>query len=122
MSASSPRAASGGRCWRNALHFLTEGEASRLDPATRVANRRKAAVVHLAARRSDVLIAPSTRMAERITRILPILRSRVVVRLHPVSADSIPSLPRDPVILCPVLFSPVQADDRPAHGMARSDR
>jgi hypothetical protein len=53
-----------------------------------------------------VIIAPCTAMAERITRVLPSLQSRVVVRLHPVAADSIPSMPRDPVILCPVLFSP----------------
>ena len=63
-------------------------------------------MVHLAARRSDVIVAPCTDMAERITRVLPSLRSRVVVRMHPVSADSVPALPRDQAILCPVLFSP----------------
>ena len=99
--------APGGARWtllRNALHFLAGDEAPRLDRRTRVANRRKAAVVHLAARRSDVLVAPCTAMAERITLVLPSVRSRVVVRMHPVSANSIPTLPRDPAILCPVML------------------
>jgi glycosyltransferase involved in cell wall biosynthesis len=29
-----------------------------------------------------------------------------VIRPHPVSADAVPRLPRDPAILCPVLFAP----------------
>ena len=44
-------------------------------------------------------------MAERIATVRPDLSSRVVVRPHPVSVPSIPRLPGDPVILCPVLFS-----------------
>jgi glycosyltransferase involved in cell wall biosynthesis len=98
----------GGPRWtllRNALHFLTEGEQARLDPALRASVRREAIVVHLTARRSDVIVAPSTAMAERIATIKPDLRSRVVVRLHPLSALSVPRMPGDPVILCPVLFS-----------------
>jgi glycosyltransferase involved in cell wall biosynthesis len=91
---------------RNPLDFLTDREESALDPSIRVATRRRAPVVHLAARRADVLVVPSTAMAERVSRVVPSLAGRVVVRPHPVSADSIPSLPRDPVILCPVLFSP----------------
>lgn len=91
---------------RNALHFLTDDEESRLDPAIRGANHRKAATVRLAARRSDVLVAPSTNMAERVARVLPSVRSRVVVRMHPASADSIPRRPREAGILCPVLFEP----------------
>ena len=97
----------GGQRWtllRNALHFLTEGEQARLDPALRAKIRRDAVVVHLAARRSDVIVAPSKAMAERITTIRPELRSRVVVRPHPVSVPLISRLPGGPVILCPVLF------------------
>jgi hypothetical protein len=100
--------APGGQRWtllRNALYFLTEGEETRLDPGLRAKVRREAVLVHLAARRSDVIVAPSTAMAERITTIMPDLGRRVVVRLHPVSVASIPRLPGDPVILCPVLFS-----------------
>ncbi len=99
----------GGERWtllRNALHFLTEGEQARLDPALLASVRRDAVVVHLAARRSDVLVAPSTAMTERIATVRPDLGSRVVVRPHPVSAAAIPRLSRDPVILCPVLFAP----------------
>ena len=97
----------GGQRWtllRNALHFLTEGEEALLDAALRAKVRRDAAVVHLAARRSDVIVAPSTAMAERIATVRPELSSRVVVRPHPVSAAVTPRLPSGPVILCPVLF------------------
>ena len=101
--------APGGPRWtllRNPLHFLTEGEQARLDPDLRTTIRRKAAVVHLAARRSDVIVAPSTAMTERIATVRPDLSSRVVVRPHPVSVPPTPRLPCDPVILCPVLFAP----------------
>ena len=99
--------APGGQRWtllRNALHFLTEDEQARLDATLRAKVRRDAVVVHLAARRSDVIVAPSTAMAERIVVIRPELRSRVVVRPHPVSVPLIPRVPGGPVILCPVLF------------------
>lgn len=101
--------APGGERWtllRNALHFLTADEKSHLDPSLRAAAGRDAAVVRLAARRADVLVVPCTAMGDRVARILPSVRARIVVRPHPVSADSIPRLPRDPAILCPVLFAP----------------
>ncbi len=91
---------------RNALHFLTEEEESRLDLSLRASIRREAIAVRLAARRSNVVVAPSTAMADRIARVLPDLRSRVVVRPHPVSADPSPRLSREPAIVCPVLFAP----------------
>ena len=97
----------GGQRWtllRNALHFLIEGEETRLDPALLAKVRRDAVVVHLAARRSDVIVAPSTAMAERIATVSPELSSRVVVRPHPVSTGPVPRLPRDAIILCPVIF------------------
>jgi glycosyltransferase involved in cell wall biosynthesis len=99
----------GGERWtllRNALHFLTENEQSRLDPRQRRAAARDAAVVRLAARRSDVLVTPCQAMARRVSQVLPGLSGRVVVRPHPVSADAIPDLPQDQAILCPVLFAP----------------
>lgn len=99
----------GGERWTlvaNPWDFMTDDEEGKLPPSARATIRHRAAVVHLAARRSDVIIAPCTDMAERITRVLPALSSRVTVRLHPVSAEPIPVLPRDQVILCPVLFSP----------------
>lgn len=99
----------GGQRWtllRNPLHFLTEGEQARLNPDVRATMRRQAAVVHLAARRSDVIVAPSTAMIDRIATVRPDLGSRVVARPHPVSVPSIPRMPGDPIILCPVLFAP----------------
>lgn len=101
--------APGGERWtllRNARHFLTDSETSGLDPSLRAATVREAAVVRLAARRADVLVVPSAAMADRITQVLPCVRNRIVVRPHPVSADSVPHLPRDPAILCPVMFAP----------------
>jgi glycosyltransferase involved in cell wall biosynthesis len=101
--------APGGERWtllRNALHFLDDEEESRLDPSIRGANSRRAATVRMAARRSDVLVAPSTAMADRVTKVLPNVRGRIVVRPHPVSADSVATMPREPAILCPVLFAP----------------
>lgn len=91
---------------RNPLDFLTDNETAGLDPARRFANKRRASVVHLAARRADFLVVPSTGMVKRVSRTLPSLASRIVMRHHPVAPSSIPRVPRDPVILCPVLFSP----------------
>jgi glycosyltransferase involved in cell wall biosynthesis len=104
----------GGSRWvvlRNALHFLTTAEAGTLDPALRSSVRREAAVVRLAARRADVLVVPCAAMAERVSRALPAARDRIVVRAHPVSANSVPAMPRDPAILCPVLFAPYKRMD-----------
>jgi hypothetical protein len=91
---------------RNPLDFLSEDEQAGLAPKIRAATRRRAPVVHVAARRADILVVPSTAMAERVAQVLPSLASRVVVRAHPVSANSIPAYTREPIILCPVLFSP----------------
>jgi hypothetical protein len=101
--------APGGQRWTllgNALHFLTEAEAGQLDPALRVAAARQAAVVRRAARRSDVLVAPCSAMAERVTRALPEVAGRVVVRMHPASLIPRPRQPEPaPVmVLCPVIF------------------
>ena len=90
---------------RNALYFLTKGEEERLDPARRAKAQREAAVVRLAARRSDVIVVPCMAMAERIATVRPELSSRVIVRLHPVSVAGRLAGPVDPVILCPVLFA-----------------
>ena len=99
----------GGQRWallRNALHFLTGDEATHLEPALSKSVQWEAAVVRLAARRADVLVVPSSAMAERVTRVMPAARSRIVVRPHPVSTGSVPVAAREPVILCPVLFAP----------------
>jgi len=99
----------GGERWtllHGPMHFLTEGEKAQLGPAHRASVRRKAVVVQLAARRSDVIVAPSMAMTERIVTVMPELSSRVVVRPNPVSVPSTPRLAGGPIILCPVLFAP----------------
>jgi glycosyltransferase involved in cell wall biosynthesis len=98
--------ARGGQRWtllRNALHFLTEAEQTTCRQPASVC--RDALAVRLAARRSDVIVVPSTAMAERVTRVAPDLRDRITVRAHPVSAEPVPRR-RDPVVICPVLFAP----------------
>jgi glycosyltransferase involved in cell wall biosynthesis len=98
--------ARGGQRWTllgNALHFLTEAEETTLRQPASV--RRDAVAVRLAARRSDVIVVPCSAMADRVAWVAPGLRSRIVVRAHPVSAEPPPRLPRDPTIICPVLFA-----------------
>ncbi len=103
----------GGERWTllgNALHFLTDQEIGCLHPSLRSIAVSQALVVRTAARRSDVLIAPCTAMAERVVRFLPGARDRLVVRMHPVSPDLGPDRPGEPdegpetLILCPVIF------------------
>ena len=60
----------------NALHFLAGAELAALDPRLRAAVSRQSGIVHSAARRSDVLVAPCTAMAERITAALPDVADR----------------------------------------------
>jgi hypothetical protein len=99
----------GGERWTllaNALHFLAAAEQAELQPWLRTAMSRQAMVVHRAARRSDVLVAPSTAMAERVLGLLPDVADRLVVRMHPVSATALSPRPSGSLILCPVLFAP----------------
>lgn len=99
----------GGARWTlltNALYFLTGQEMAALDPRLLAAMSRQARIVHRAARRSDVLVAPSTAMAERITAVLPDVADRLVVRMHPVSVAATPHRPNGSLVLCPVLFAP----------------
>jgi hypothetical protein len=101
--------APGGERWTllaNALHFPTPAEAGTLEPWLRAAMSRQAVIVHRAARRSDVLVAPCTAMAERITAVLPDVASRLVVRMHPVSAAGTTGHQSASLIFCPVLFAP----------------
>jgi hypothetical protein len=99
----------GGERWTlvaNPLHFLTAAEMAAQVPALRAAMSRQIPIVHRAARRSDVLVAPCTVMAERIKAALPDVADRVVVRLHPVSVNPAPRRAGGSRILCPVLFAP----------------
>jgi glycosyltransferase involved in cell wall biosynthesis len=99
----------GGERWTllgNALHFLTESEISNLDPSLHTVAKRQAAIVRLAARRSDVLVAPCSAMAERVAHIMPAARKRLIVRMHPVSPSRLSRIDTntDQVILCPIIF------------------
>ena len=97
----------GGERWTllgNALHFLTQSEISNLDPSLRTVAKRQAAVVRLAARRSDVLITPCSAMAERVAHIMPGTTKRLVVRMHPVSPSATTRKNSDQIILCPIIF------------------
>jgi hypothetical protein len=97
----------GGDRWTrlgNPLDFLTDQEWGNLHPSLRRETRLRAPVVRMAARRSDVIVTPSAGMAERVATVMPSLRSRIIPRLNPVSPDSVPRIPREPMILCPVVF------------------
>src|ERR1022692_1691303 len=90
----------GGERWTrlgNPLDFLTDEEWSKLHPALQKETRVRAPIVRMAARRSDVIVTPSSAMAERVGHIMPSLRSRITPRLNPVSPDSVPTMPRDNV-------------------------
>lgn len=107
----------GGERWtvtQNALHYLTETEKREFGTTVPRSVHAQAVVVHFGAKRSDVLIAPCTAMAERVITVLPEVRDRVVVRFNPIAPDSFPSRDvRDPVILCPIIFHPYkQMDER----------
>jgi len=90
----------------NALHFLTPAEAAALDPGLRAQAARQGAVVRHAARRSDILVAPCTAMADRVAAVLPEVADRVIVRMHPMSGRPAPLPPTGSLILAPVLFAP----------------
>jgi hypothetical protein len=115
----------GGERWTlltNALHFLDGAELAALEPRLRAAVARRAAIVHGAARRSDVLVVPCTAMAERITAVLPDVADRLVVRMHPMSAEAIPDPPGGSLVFCPVLFAPYkQMPERIAEWLAAVD-
>jgi len=99
----------GGERWTllgNALHFLSPSEQGLLDPGLRAAMARQASIVHHAARRSDVLVAPCTAMAERVSAVLPDVSRRLVVRMHQLSPTEVSPQRSGSRILCPVLFAP----------------
>ena len=116
----------GGERWTlltNALHFLTDAEAAQLEPSLLTMAERQALVVRRAARRSEVLIAPCTAMAQRVTRIMPEVASRVTVRLHPVAPRSAAPRPDQETILCPVIFESYKhMPERLADWLAAVDR
>jgi glycosyltransferase involved in cell wall biosynthesis len=77
----------------NALDFLRPEE----DLPLRLSRRRQlqAHIVRTAARRADVVIAPTRAMAARVEDLAPALSRRVVVRPYPVSPGPPPTGPVD---------------------------
>ena len=99
--------APGGPRWTllaNALHFLSDTEIGNLHPSLLPVARRQAPVVRLAAARSDVLIAPCTAMADRIAASMPSVQDRLIVRMHPISAQPLLPPAEGTLILCPIIF------------------
>lgn len=90
---------------RNALHFPAQSRGDTRE-SDMFEHRAQAQVVYAMAKRADVVVVPSSGMAERVLTLLPDLRRRLVVRHHPVTPVTL--APRDPtrgVILVPVLFA-----------------
>lgn len=89
---------------RNALHFSTPEEWKSIGFIPGGHMRRQIPVIRALARRSDVLVVPSSAMAERVASTLPQLRDRIVVRHHPVSRPTWASQPStERSILVPVV-------------------
>ena len=78
-------------------------------------------MVRLTARRADVLVVPCTAMAERVSQVLPRYGAGswyARTRSRPTRSR----MPRDPAILCPVLFAPYKRmDERLAELLAAVD-
>jgi glycosyltransferase involved in cell wall biosynthesis len=99
------------------LHFLNDGEERDLGNLLTHRVRLETKIVRLLARRADVIVAPSSSMAERIASVAPYLSSRVIVRHHPVSVDETIRSGRERVgngqrLLCPVLHAPFKRLER----------
>lgn len=91
----------------NANHFLTPEEWGRSRPLLGRLFGTQIRIVRAAARRSELLVAPSSDMAARIVAQLPDVADRVVVRFHPAAAIPLAASPEaPPVILCPIVDSP----------------
>ncbi len=65
---------------RNPLHFLRPGEHV---PAVPRRVRYQTPIIRWAAHRADVLVVPSSDMADRVRSVLPRLSDRLIVRHHP---------------------------------------
>lgn len=91
---------------RNALHFPFPWERHLLPPGSARKVAIEAHVVRIAALRADLLIAPSSSMADRVRRWLPSTTDRTVVWPHPVSPRGGDAVREPGLVVCPVLFAP----------------
>jgi len=96
---------------RNPLHFSPPDEVARIPGGLPRRAASTAVLVHAAARRADVIVVPTTEMAQRVTDMVPRLSAPLVVRPHPLSIPAKPpATARVPHrLLCPVLFSRFKA-------------
>lgn len=93
---------------RNANQFLSAQEWVASETHFPSAFSTQARTVRLAARRSDVVVVPSSSMAERVATTLPRLSDRIVVRHHPLR---VPARQTDhgssrTTIICPIVNAP----------------
>ncbi|WP_250281198.1 glycosyltransferase [Frankia sp. CiP1_Cm_nod2] len=87
-------------------HFLDPEEIRKLGGRVDREIPWQAQVVRQAARRSDMIVVPTTGMARRVAMTAPDLSSRISVRPNPLSMAPEPVTGRRPeVFLCPVLFA-----------------
>jgi glycosyltransferase involved in cell wall biosynthesis len=93
---------------RNALHFAEPSELEMLGYRPSRSLILQTRIVRAAARRSDILVVPCAAMAERVARCEPKLRSRIVVRPHPVTQSEWAGNRAidEGVILIPILNAP----------------
>lgn len=95
---------------RNALHFASPEELAALHYRPSRTLQAQTKIVRTAAQRSDVLVVPSSAMAERVLTHSPRLVKKLVVRPHPVSqapwALRSGRLSEPPSILVPILNAP----------------
>jgi glycosyltransferase involved in cell wall biosynthesis len=90
---------------RNPLHFLRPAEVDRL-PGLRRKMAGQTRVVRTAVRRADFIVVPCSDMADRVTRELPELGNKVIVRHHPVGVRVHPRREDAKYILFPYLVAP----------------
>jgi hypothetical protein len=97
---------------RNANHFLSRTEEAESAGLLGASFALQVRAVRWALRRSDVLVVPSTSMADRVAAAVPQAADRLLVRHHPllVPARRRPTT-SDAVILCPVVSSPFKRLD-----------
>jgi glycosyltransferase involved in cell wall biosynthesis len=96
---------------RSMLHFLRPYEAAGVPGGMPRRIAATATLVRAAARRADVVVVPTSDMADRVARVLPAIAGRLTVRPHPLSVPApVPAAERRPGrLLCPVLFAPYKA-------------
>ncbi|WP_018640451.1 glycosyltransferase [Parafrankia elaeagni] len=109
---------------RNLLHFLPAEEVAQLPGGLPTTIIRQAPIVRACARKADVVVVPTTLMADRVQQALPTLGSRIVVRPHPLSRppQSDPAVRDRYRFLCPVLFEPFKAMGQRLRNVAEAAR